>query len=165
MILRKECFSIMTKHNPTSAAPSPEERVRTMTQKLKEGEYRLTPQRLAILEALAHSRTHPSAEQVHQQLLANFPTMSLATVYKTIAMLKREGEILELEFSELGNRYDINRPYPHPHVICTSCGMVMDPSDHDIGETTKRISSETGFTITSHRLDFYGLCPTCQGKR
>jgi len=88
--------------------------------------------------------------------------MSLATVYKTISLLKREGEILELEFSDLGNRYDGRKPYPHPHVICTGCGKIIDPSHLDLDEITSRMMAETGFKIMTHRLDFYGLCPNCQ---
>ncbi|MGE4505572.1 MAG: Fur family transcriptional regulator [Desulfovibrionaceae bacterium] len=133
-----------------------------MTRNLKDHGYRLTPQRLAILKVLAHTDRHLSVEEIHQQLHPDYPTMSLATVYKTLAVLKREGAVLELEFHDLRNRYDSAKPYPHPHVICTACGMVMDPEDYDLRELTNRIARETGFAITSHRLDFYGLCPACR---
>ena len=64
-----------------------------------------------MLSVLANSLDHPSVESIHGQLVEHYPTMSLATVYKTINLLKREGEILELEFSDLGNRYDGRKPY------------------------------------------------------
>ena len=85
-------------------------------------------------------------------------------MYKTLNLLKQKGEVLELEFSELGNRYDGNRPYPHPHVICTECGKIVDPSMLDLKEITEKMMQETGFKIKSHRLDFYGLCLKCQNK-
>ncbi len=104
-----------------------------------------------------------SEEKIYEALQAHYPTMSRATVYKTINLLKKEGEVLELEFSDLGNRYDGNRPYPHPHVICTVCATITDPSHLDLDKITGKMMEETGFKIMTHRLDFYGLCPQCQG--
>ena len=54
-----------------------------------------------------------------------FPTTSLATVYKTVALLKELNEVLELGFPEGSNRYDGNKPYPHPHLICTKCNIFV----------------------------------------
>ena len=141
------------------------DRLEHILARLKEQGHRITPQRLAILEVLAKSEGHPSAEQVHNAILPTFPTTSLATVYKTIALLKQEGEIIELQFSELGNRYDGAKPYPHPHVICTRCGAIVDPEVLDLAEVTRRMAEETGFVIQGHRLDFFGLCPSCRTKK
>ena len=140
------------------------ERIEQMVNRLKEGDHRITPQRLGIIKVLASSPGHPSAEIIHSALVTHHPTMSLATVYKTLALLKLEGEVLELQFSDLGNRYDGIKPYPHPHVICTSCGEIVDPSLLDFQEITNKMMEETGFKIVAHRLDFFGLCPDCQGK-
>lgn len=137
-------------------------RLQQMIKRLKESESRITPQRYAVLNVLAKSPDHPSAESIHAELNDNYPTMSLATVYKTINLLKREGEILELEFSDLGNRYDGNKPYPHPHVICTECGKIIDPSQLHLDKITSKMMEETGFNILTHRLDFFGICPDCQ---
>lgn len=137
-------------------------RLQQMIERLKESDYRITPQRYAVLKVLATSPDHPSAESIHAELIDHYPTMSLATVYKTIKLLKREGEILELEFSDLGNRYDGKKPYPHPHVICTDCGKIIDPSQLNLDEITSKMMEETGFKILTHRLDFYGICPDCQ---
>ncbi len=140
------------------------ERVEQMVSRLKGGDHRITPQRLAIFKILANSVGHPSAETIYGDLVEHYPTMSLATVYKTLALLKQEGEVLELQFSDLGNRYDGNKPYPHPHVICTGCGEIVDPSLLDLDEITSKMMAETGFKIVAHRLDFYGICPDCQEK-
>jgi len=140
----------------------PEIRLQQMIERLKASDCRITPQRYAVLNVLAKSTDHPSAESIHAELINHYPTMSLATVYKTINLLKREGEILELEFSDLGNRYDGNKPYPHPHVICSECGKIVDPSQLDLDAITNKMMAETGFKILTHRLDFYGLCPDCQ---
>ena len=89
-----------------------------MISKLREREYRITPQRLAILKILAVSEGHPSVEKIYSQVKKDFPTTSLATIYKTLIVMKEIGEVLELGFSDDSNRYDGNKPNPHPHLIC-----------------------------------------------
>ncbi|MFP5259065.1 MAG: Fur family transcriptional regulator [Acidobacteriota bacterium] len=141
------------------------ERLQAMTDRLRRGGYRVTPQRLAILKALLDSHDHPTAEAVHRRLLADLPDLSLATVYKTIAALKACGEILELQFSDRDNRYDAARPGPHPHLICQGCGAVVDPVLPNLEAMADALAEATGFSILSHRLDFFGLCPSCRLKR
>ena len=142
--------------------PTPQERLDELTVKLRAQGYRLTPQRIAILKILAASTEHPSVEQVYERVRADFPTTSLATVYKTVTLLKEMGEILELSFGNEGNRYDGNRPYPHPHLICVKCKKIIDPETVAFSELSRQLASATGFKIVSHRLDFYGVCPQCQ---
>lgn len=137
-------------------------RLQQVLAKLKKRKFRITPQRLAVLEALVASDRHPSVEQVYSQVKGRFPTTSLATVYKTVALLKEMNEVLELGFSDAGNRYDALKPYPHPHVICTRCGRILDPEVSGLEALTEEMSRKTGFTIISHRLDFYGVCPECR---
>ena len=136
-------------------------RLESLIAHLKAQGLRMTPQRLAILRTLVMHTGHPTVEEIHLALLPEFPSMSLATVYKTIAMLKQAGEVLELEFSRLDNRFDGHNPHPHPHLICTGCGRIMDPQIPGLAQILKGLSESTGYTVTSHRLDFYGLCPDC----
>lgn len=139
-----------------------QQRLDYLTRLLKEQGYRLTPQRLAVLNILTQSADHPSVEDVHQQVRRDFPTTSLATIYKTIHLLKDLGEILELGFADWGSRYDGRRPYPHPHVICTQCGVVVDPEFPGMEDIAREMADKTGFSISHHRLDFFGLCPRCR---
>jgi Fur family peroxide stress response transcriptional regulator len=141
---------------------NPQTRLDEMIARLRQRGYRLTPQRIAILGILAASAGHPSVELVHESLKADFPTTSLATVYKTVTLLKEMGEILELGFGNDGNRYDGNKPYPHPHLVCIKCKKIIDPEVIAIGELSHQVASTTGFRIVSHRFDFYGICPQCQ---
>ena len=143
-------------------AQDPAQRLEALLAQLREKGKRITPQRRAILRILAESTGHPSAEQVHRAILKDFPTTSLASVYKTINLLKELNEIQELEFSDMGNRYDGAKPFPHPHVICRGCGTIVDSDAVELGRLTRLVAEETGFAITSHRLDFYGLCPKCR---
>jgi len=139
-------------------------RLDKMLNALKEHDFRITPQRIAILRILASSNGHPSVEQIHGEVKRNFPTTSLATVYKTVTLLKELNEVLELGFPEGSNRYDGNKPYPHPHLICIKCRKIVDPDLESVESLTEELTSETGFKITSHRLDFFGICPECQDK-
>jgi Fur family peroxide stress response transcriptional regulator len=140
----------------------PQVRLETMVEKLKEHEFRITPQRLAVLKILAKSVGHPSVEDIFKQVRPVFPTTSLATIYKTVNLLKEIGEVVELDFSEESNRYDGNRPYPHPHLICTKCKTIMDPDMATVEDLSKEITRKTGYEILNHRLDFFGICPRCQ---
>ena len=136
----------------------------SMLRKLREKGYRITPQRLAILKILAKSQGHPGAEEIHALVKTNFPTTTIATVYKTLAVLKLTGEVLELEFSGDYNRYDGIRPGPHPHLMCIKCKRIVDPDFTSLTEMTEKLASQTGYKLVGHRLDFYGICPECQQK-
>ena len=142
----------------------PAARYNSIVQKIKDNNQRLTPQRLAIVKILAHSEGHPSVERIYEQLRDDFPTMSLATVYKTVALVKELGELLELGFSDGSNRYDGNKPYPHPHVICVRCKKIIDPDLASLEDIKEEVSVKTGFEILTHRLDFFGICRECLNK-
>jgi len=131
--------------------------------KLRERRCRMTPQRVALLRLLASSEGHPSAAQLYDQLRAQFPTTSLATVYKTLSLLDEMGEVLELGFGNDGSRYDGNRPYPHAHLICIRCRKIMDGESGLAESLIQEVTQGSGFRVLGHRLDFYGLCPDCQG--
>ena len=142
-----------------------QDRTELILDKLKEKGHRITPQRLVILRILAESQGHPSVEDIFQKVRVHFPTTSLATVYKTISVIKELGEVLELEFSSGHNRYDGHKPYPHPHLLCVKCKRIVDPELSSLAHLTQELVSDTGYRILSHRLDFYGICPECQQQR
>ena len=104
-----------------------DQRLEKMIKVLRDAGRRITPQRLAVLKILAESSNHPSVEMIYSQVKKRFPTTSLATVYKTVTLLKELQEVLELGFAGGGSRYDGKRPFPHPHVVCTKCGAIVDP--------------------------------------
>lgn len=144
----------------------PEARFQHLVEKVRQRGGRLTPQRVAILRILAASKGHPSVEQIYEQIQDDFPTTGIATIYKTVALLKEMGEVLELGFADGSNRYDGNRPTPHPHLICTRCGEIQDLDvpglDEFLAQALVQISPETDYAIHSHRLDLYGVCQKCR---
>jgi len=155
----------LKKSHSKKSAPEhcdPQDRLETMIKKLKDLDFRITPQRLAVLEILAESKGHPSVEDIFKQIKPNFPTTSLATIYKTINLLKEIGEVVELDFSAESNRYDGNKPHPHPHLICTKCKTIMDADMATVEDLSKELARKTGYEILNHRLDFFGICPRCQ---
>ena len=139
-------------------------RFETIIQKLRGNGHKITPQRMAIVKILARSEGHPSVEDIYEQIRVDFPTMSLATVYRNIVLIKSLNEVLELGFPDGSNRYDGKRPYPHTHVICMKCKQVMDADDLDITALKQEIIRNTGYRIDNHRIDFFGVCPNCQKK-
>lgn len=143
---------------------NPQERLNDILARLRERNCRITPQRVAILKVFLGSLEHPSVEQVYAEVKANFPTTSLATVYKTVNLLKEIGEILEISSAEGGSRYDGNKPYPHPHLICTQCKTIIDPDLRSLEQITAEVAAVSGYRIVSHQVDFFGICPACQSK-
>jgi Fur family transcriptional regulator, peroxide stress response regulator len=140
----------------------PSARLDEIVGKLKDGGHRLTPQRMAVLTVLAESDEHPSAEQIYERVRVDLPMTSLATVYKTVDLLKEMGEVLELGFGDDSNRFDGRRPTPHPHLICVRCKRIVDPDVDVLDRWADELGSRTGYQILSHRLDFLGVCPECQ---
>jgi Fur family peroxide stress response transcriptional regulator len=138
-----------------------QERFEILVSKLKKDGHRLTPQRAAILRIFASSRDHPSVEQVYEQLKPLFPMMSLATVYKTVALLKEEGELLELGFANGSTRYDGYHPYPHPHLICIRCHRIIDLEGKNLDQPSLELAEKYGYHLVTQRHDLFGICPSC----
>ncbi len=132
---------------------------------LKEKGCRMTPQRLAVVKVLANSEEHLNAEKIYERVKVDFPFTSLATIYKTVTLLKKMGEVMELGFVDDSNRYDGTRPYPHPHLICLKCKRIIDPDIPVLSELSKELAQKTGYRIMNHRLDFFGICPSCQKNK
>jgi Fur family peroxide stress response transcriptional regulator len=132
---------------------------------LKEKGCRMTPQRLAVVKVLANSEEHLSAEKIYKRVKVDFPFTSLATIYKTVTLLKKIGEVMELGFVDDSNRFDGIRPFPHPHLICLKCKRIIDPDIPVVSELSIELAQKTGYRIINHRLDFFGICPGCQNKK
>lgn len=135
-----------------------------VTALLRERGFKVTPQRLAVYNVLSHTTAHPNAEMLYRELQPYYPTMSLATVYKTLSILCEVGLAQELNVSEDAFRYDANTQ-PHPHVRCTCCGRVDDIMDLSTDSLEEQAASETGYQIEAHQYYFFGVCPSCQGQK
>ncbi len=111
------------------------------------------------MEALQGRTDHPTAEELYQELRQKGADVSLATVYRNLRALAREGEVRELQ-GDGPDRFD---PFTHPHYHfrCTSCGRIFDV-DIPYREELDRVELGHGFEVSGHELTFYGLCPDCK---
>jgi len=148
-------------HDPENV----EQRMDQMISKLREHEFRITPQRLAVLRVLAISKDHPSVEGIYEEVRKGFPTTSIATIYKTVNLLRNIDEVLEIAFPDGSNRYDGNNPFPHPHIICVRCKRIVHPDMESLESIMNNAAKKTGFEILSHRLDIFGVCNDCRATK
>ncbi|HEX5564700.1 MAG TPA: peroxide-responsive transcriptional repressor PerR [Sporosarcina sp.] len=127
---------------------------------LKESGVRITPQRHAILEFLISSETHPTADEIYRALEADFPNMSVATVYNNLRVFRNAGLVKELTYGDSSSRFDFVT-HDHYHIICDHCGKIVDFHHPGLEEVEHLASHVTGFEVNSHRLEVYGTCPEC----
>ena len=121
--------------------------------------FKLTPQRRSIVEILTCDLSHPSAQTIFQSSRQKHPTISLSTVYSTLAMLKKHRLISELEFDGMDNRYDVDTD-SHINMICVQCGRIEDYTN-PAPLLPEVVRKQTGFTIHDSRFEFYGKCQLC----
>jgi len=134
-----------------------------ITSLLREKGFKVTPQRLAIYNMLAGTKSHPNAEMIFNALQLMYPTMSLATVYKTMEILREIGLVQILNAGEDSFRYDADTRN-HPHVRCIECGQVEDVENIDSASFVNQVSQGTTYQLTGQQFYFYGICPDCQPK-
>ena len=126
---------------------------------------RLTGPRRLVLEVVRGSSAHPTAEAVHQMVRRRLPRVSLGTVYRNLRLLVAQGLVKELPGPH--TRFDCNLS-EHHHFTCLACGRIADVA----GPLTERhsralmsgVASSGGFSVTHHRIEFYGRCAACRRK-
>lgn len=136
---------------------------------LRTKKIKVTPQRMAVYSILRDTKSHPNVEMIYKRLKPEYPAMSLATVYKTVDVLKKVGLVQELNVGEGGLRYDAVVD-PHSHVYCESCSKVRDVENLSLEQVQdekvfNEVKNETGFEVKSTQVFFYGFCPECQEEK
>jgi len=138
-----------------------------MVAELRRAGLRLTPQRLALLEAFAGDKTHPTAQDLFERLKPKFPSMSFATVYKTLDALAQAGLTRTVRIGQAA-RFDPNTA-PHHHLVCDACGEVFDVPVRSLNAgraATRRIARVApGFSIRAVERIYRGTCPRCAPQR
>ena len=134
------------------------------TQQLHESGYRVTPQRLAILQILIDEGDHLSPIEVYQKAVEILPGITEATVYRTLNFLTAQGFIMSAHIGNGQLVYEIAE-HKHHHLICRNCHKTID-IDHEMLEPLyKELEAQTGFRLDIVHLTFFGLCPECQAKQ
>jgi Fur family peroxide stress response transcriptional regulator len=130
---------------------------------LRDCGYRATPQRLKIYDALWEAGSHPTVSEVYQKAVKEDPTISKATVYKTLQLFTEIGLATEMGFRDESTRYDpgVNS---HVNLICLQCGSVEDYDDVDLRSIESEVEKDMDFKVVRRRFEVYGLCSKCQQK-
>ncbi len=126
---------------------------------LKERGLKATPQRVAVLKEL-DKKTHPTMEEMYSNIKEDNPTISLATIYKNVNLLKEQGIVIEINMPNGKMRYDY-LSYPHIHLVCKSCGYIEDLDyDENLFKFQKSIEDSKGVIID--RLDVVASVESCK---
>lgn len=130
-------------------------------ERLREKGIVLTHQRLAVLRFLAKTKGHPTASEIYKELRKEYPTISQATVYSTLELLKQVGQIHELSIR--GNQACFDpMGKPHYHLFCRRCRRVLDVQ---ISCPPLEGTFLEGHRIEEVQLYLYGVCADCQGAK
>lgn len=121
---------------------------------------RMTKQRSVILEELRKVTSHPTADQLHQMVRKRLPGISIATVYRNLEILSEEGLVLKMDVAGTQRRFD-GTPENHYHIRCSKCGRVDDVDIEPIASMEGAAEQLCGYRVSSHWVEFTGICPDC----
>lgn len=130
----------------------------------REAGRRLTPQRRLILDVLRKSDKHLEADAVHQRAKERAPTLSLATVYRTLALLKEMDLVEEHRLGEGHSHYEAVQEEPHYHFTCQCCGRVIEFDTPLVAEINHELYEQRGIQVTKAHLHLTGYCSNCQDQ-
>lgn len=128
--------------------------------------HRNTKQRQAILDAIEGQGGHLTAEEIYNAVKRRHPRLSLGTVYRNLRVLAEQGFVRELDFGMAITYFETVKD-THYHLVCRLCGGIADVEielERKLMALVAHASGTDGFQIEQHRLDFVGVCKTCQAK-
>lgn len=123
---------------------------------LRESGVRITSQRRVILRLLAEAADHPDAMELYRRAAAEDESVSLPTVYRTLKLLERKGEIHRHAFEGGPSRFEPADTAHHDHLIDVDTGQVVEFRSDKIEALQREIARELGYDIVRHRLELYG---------
>ena len=129
---------------------------------LREDGFRITPQRIAIVDYLLKTDEHPSAEHIHKTIRKRFPMVSLSTVYKTLELLKEKKLVNEIEVDGEA-RFDAHTD-EHINLVCMNCGKIEDIDEDSIKEIQQKASRKSKYLILKSSFECCGYCSNCKSK-
>jgi len=139
--------------------------MKDIIERLKENGVTLTPQRMAVAEFLSGNRNHPTVDEIHRAIQNRYPTISLATVYSTLELLKELGEIQELSIRKRGKACFDPNPDIHHHLLCRKCGKIVDIEfDHPSNCPIMAKENINGCKVEEIQAYLYGICSECLKK-
>ena len=128
----------------------------------------MTPQRRSIVDAIIKNEgEHLTADEIYDEVKLTCPEIGLATVYRTILLLEEIGVIYKLDLNDGCSRYELaheHETHRHHHLVCNSCGRVLEVHGDLLEELEKDIEKKYGFKISDHMVKFFGICKECSEK-
>jgi len=126
---------------------------------LKENDLKATIQRTSILKSIDHAG-HINIDDIYDNVKKQYPTLSLATIYKNIIMMQENNVIVEVPMNGEKSKYELKKE-EHMHLICQKCGHIKDTK---ITSETKKVIVIENFQVKSSQINLFGLCRKCQSK-
>jgi len=122
---------------------------------------RVTNQRALIMEIIRQGKGHLDADEIYRRARERVPRLSLSTVYRTLQMLKKLGLVEELHFDEGHHHYEAKPSAEHHHLLCLSCGRVIE-FHYPLSRYIKRnVPEAKGFDIAETEVRMSGYCSKC----
>lgn len=135
----------------------------SLLDRLRAVDWRLTPQRRVIAEAMEGDHVHLTAEEVLERARVRLPEVSLATVYNTLNELVSMGEVQQVDAGGGPTRYDPNTKNGHHHLVCLKCGDLRDVHPQGLDSLELPRSDRFGYRIVNREVLFQGYCRECGG--
>lgn len=130
---------------------------------LEEAGYRLTGPRRAVADLITQREGHFTAADLVDDAIGRRPAIARATIFRTLEVLEGVGAIERIDLPSGDHAYIACEPADHHHhVVCSTCGRAADVDDTGLAGVVSKIAAESGYRIDVHRLELFGLCPTCQ---
>lgn len=139
-----------------------DERFTRFKDHLRDQHLKSTAQRDTIAEVFFATQRHISVEELYNEVKKRNPRIGYATVYRTMKLLTECGLAVERHFRDGEARYESAEKHHHDHLICESCGRIVEFSDERIETLQEEIARRCGFRFTGHKMELYGLCPDCR---
>ncbi len=133
-----------------------------MSSRLSERGYRLTPQRLMVVQAVEAADSHISAEEIYLQIRAIYPHMNISTVYRTLELLGELGLVTETDMGDGRVRYHSIGKGHHHHLVCQKCGATIDVEESTLSPLWDEIGQRYHFEVDMKHLALFGLCSKCR---
>jgi len=135
------------------------------SQDLREAGLKATLPRVKILEIMEQSQVrHFSAEDIYKALLDEGQDVGIATIYRVLTQFESAGLVTRHHFEGGTSVFELDHGEHHDHILCIKCGRVEEFVDPVIEQRQRDIASQSGFTMTDHSLNIYGICEKCQKK-
>lgn len=129
---------------------------------LRETGYRLTPQRMMILDVIRHRTGHITAEQIHSAVVDTYPYLDISTVYRTLELLKDLHLISETKLGGGVTQYEYKvGKKPHHHLVCRKCGETISLGVQVLQPVEHLLLEEYGFQVDFDHLAIFGRCAHC----